>query len=164
VKSYRSLTFSPDGARYAYAAEKDGDQWTVVVDGAEYGPGGKLQPGEVRAFHSLGKQTPRFSPDGKHVAWVGVGNEGWVAVVDGKESPPYNLVMRSTLDFSPDGEHFAFVAARQGKKMIIVDGFEIDNSWDGFLQKSDLIWDGSRRFSIRGARNPRFLLIEVEIL
>jgi len=164
VKSYRSLTFGPDGTRYAYAAEKEEDQWTVVVDGVEYGPGGKLQAGEVRAFHSLGKQTPRFSPDGKHVAWVGVGNDGWIAVVDGKESPPYNIVMRSTLDFSPDGQHFAFVASRQGKKMIIVDGFEIENAWDGFLQKSDLIWNGSQRFSIRGARNPRFLLIEVEIL
>lgn len=164
ARTLRNLTFSPDGTRHAYAVEKEEDHWTVVVDGVEYGPGGRLQPGEQRAFKSLGKQTPRFSPDGKHVAWVGVRDTGWVAVVDGKESPPYNLVMRSTLDFSPDSQHFAFVAARDGKKMIVVDGFEIENGWDGFLQRSDLVWDGPRRFSIRGSRNPRFLLIEVEIL
>jgi hypothetical protein len=164
VKSYRSLCFSPDGTRYAYAAEKEEGKWIVVVDGVAYGPGGRLRPGEVRAFHALGKQTPRFSPDGKRVAWVGTRDEGWVAVVDGQESALFNLVMRSTLDFSPDSQHFAFVAAREGKKMIVVDGFELENGWDGFLQGSDLVWDGPRRFSIRGARNPRFLLIEVEIL
>jgi WD40 repeat protein len=164
VKSYRSLCFSPDGTRYAYAAEKEEGKWIVVVDGVAYGPGGRLQPGEERAFHALGKQTPRFSPDGKRVAWVGTRDEGWVAVVDGQESALFNLVMRSTLDFSPDSQHFAFVAAREGKKMIVVDGFELENGWDGFLQGSDLVWDGPRRFSIRGARNPRFLLIEVEIL
>jgi Tol biopolymer transport system component len=164
LKSYRGLSFSPDGTRYAYAAEHGEEQWTVVVDGVEYGPGGKLSAGEQRYFRSLGKQTPRFSPKGGHVAWVGVRDTGWVAVVDGKESPPYNLVMRSTLDFSPDGQHFAFAAAREGKRMIVVDGFEFDNEWDGFLQKSDIVWDGPRSFSIRGSRNPRFLLIEVEVL
>lgn len=164
VKSIRSLTFSSDGSRHAYAAEKEEGRWIVVVDGVEYGPGGQFQPENPRTFQSLGKRTPHFSPDGKHVAWVGVRDSGWVAVVDGKESPAYNLVMRSTLDFSPDSQHFAFVAARDGKKMIVVDDFEIDNGWDGFLQKSDLVWDGPRRFSIRGSRNPRYLLIEVEIL
>jgi DNA-binding beta-propeller fold protein YncE len=164
MKSIRTLTFSRDGARHAYAAEKEEGHWIVVVDGVEYGPGGKLEPENPRYFQSLGKHTPLFSPDGKHVAWVGVRDTGWVAVVDGKESPAYNLVMRSTLDFSPDGQHFAFVGARDGKKMIVVDGFEVDNGWDGFLQKSDFVWDGPRRFSIRGSRNPRYLLIEVEIL
>jgi len=164
VKSLRTLAFTNDGSRYAYAAEIGDDRWAVVVDGVTYGPGGKLQPESEHYFKSLGKRTPLFSPDRKHVAWVGVRDTGWVAVVDGKESRPYNLVMRSTLDFSPDGEHIAYIASREGKKLIVVDGFEVENEWDGFLQKSDMVWDGPRRFSIRGSRNPRYLLIEVEIL
>jgi WD40 repeat protein len=163
VKSYRTLTFSPDGSRYAYAAELDDDRWIAVVDGVPYGPGGKLAAGDERAFKSLGKQTPLFSLDGKRVAWVGVRDTGWVAVVDGVESRPYNLVVRTTLEFSPDGKHVAFVAAREGKKLIVVDDYEIDNGWDGFLQKSNLVWDGSHKFSIRGSRNPQYLLVEVEL-
>ncbi|HEX6885066.1 MAG TPA: hypothetical protein VF530_16955 [Planctomycetota bacterium] len=164
VKSYRTLTFSPDGLRYAYAAELDTDRWIVVVDGERYGPGGKLGPDETQAYASLGKRTPLFSPDGKRAAWVGVRDTGWVAAVDGVESRPFNLVMRSALDFSPDGQHVVFVAAREGRKMIVVDDFEIAGGWDGFLHKSDLVWEGPRRFSIRGARSPKYVLIEVEIL
>ena len=164
VKSYRSLTFSPDGKRYAYAAELDTDRWIVVVDGESYGPGGKLGPDDTRAYGSLGRRTPLFSPDGQKVAWVGVRDSGWVAVVDGVESRPFNIVMRSALDFSPDGQHVVFVGARNGRKMIVVDDLEIDGGWDGFLHQSDLVWDGPRRFSIRAARNPKYVLVEVEIL
>jgi hypothetical protein len=164
VQAHRTLTFSEDGSRYAYAAEYEDDSWTVVVDGIEYGPGGKLAPGETRRFKTLAKRTPLFSPDGKRVAWAGNRGDGWVAVVDGVESQSYGLIVGTALDFSPDGKHIAFVGAREGKKMIVLDGFEIDNGWDGFLKKSDLLWDGSERFSIRGSRSPKYLLIEIELL
>jgi hypothetical protein len=164
VRSYRSLVFSPDGSRYAYVAEKDTDRWVVVLDGVEYGPGGKLEPGSTRAYPKVAKGPPTFSPDGKRAAWVAVVDGGYVVVVDGKESRPYDVVMRSTLDFTPDGEHVVFVAAREGKNMIIVDDFEIANGWDPPLQRSRFAWESDRRFSIRGSRNPRYLLIEVEIL
>jgi WD40 repeat protein len=164
VKSYRSLTFSPDGEHYAYAAELDTDRWVVVADGNVYGPGGRLAPGDTQAYNSLGRRTPRFSPDGKRLAWVALRDTGWLAVVDGIESKPFNIVMRSTLDFSPDGQHVVFVAARGGRKMIVVDNFEVDGGWDGFLHQSDLAWDGPRRFSIRASRDPKYVLVEVEIL
>jgi len=160
----KGLTFTADGSRYAYAGMRSPDAWVVIVDGEAYGPGGKLAPGDEAAYHSVGKRTPVFSPDGKKAAWVAVRDTGWVAVVEGKESRPYSLVMRSTLDFSPDSQHIAYVASRDGKKLIIVDDQEIDGEWDGFLQKSDFVWEGPRTFSIRGTRNPQYLLIEVEIL
>lgn len=162
--SYRSLAFSPDGSRYAYAAEKQKDRWVVVVDGTEYGPGGKLEAGDERAFDLLGKGTPIFSPDGKRTAWIGVVQGNWIAVVDGQESRPYEIVQRSAIGFSPDSAHVVYLAQREGKKMIIVDGFEIDNGWNGFLQRNDVMWSGPRHFSIRGMRRPRLLLIEVEVL
>jgi hypothetical protein len=164
VKSHRTLTFSKDGSRYAYAAEYEDDSWTVVVDGVEYGPGGKLASGENRRFKALAKRTPLFSPDSKRVAWAGNRGDGWVAAVDGVESRTYGLIVGTAVDFSPDGKHLAFVGAREGKKMIVLDGFEIENGWDGFLKKSDLLWDSPTHFSIRGARNPKYLLIEIELL
>jgi hypothetical protein len=164
MKSFRSLVFSPDGSRHAYAAELDKDRWVVVVDGESFGPGGKLGPGDERAYESLGKRTPLFSPDGSRVAWVGVRETGWVAVVDGVESRPFDIVMRSTLDFSPDGAHVVYVAARGNDRMIVIDDFECVGGWTGFLAKSDFVWSGPNRFSIRGSRVPKFLLLEVEVL
>lgn len=164
LKSYRSLAFAPDGSRYAYAGELDDDKWIVVVDGESYGPGGKLAPGETRAFHALGRRTPVVSPDGKRVAWTGSRGNSWVAVVDGVEGQPYGLMQRGTLDFSPDGKHVAYIASREGKKYLVLDGLEIDNNYDGFQRDSDFVWSSPQRFSIRAGRNPRFLLVEVEIL
>lgn len=161
--SYRSLAFAPDGSRYAYAAELDKDRWVVVVDGAVHGPGGPWKDGQGRAYKKLGKRTPSMSPDGKRVAWVGVQEEGWKVVVDGVESPAYDIVQRSALEFSPDGKHVAYCAQRLGKKMILVDGHEIDGGWDGFRPQDAIVWSDSRNFSIRASRNPRYLLVEVTL-
>jgi len=59
----------------------------------EYGPGGKLQPGDQRFFKAVGKRTPLFVPT-EAVAWVcnpkdnACGCASLVVVVDGKEAPP----------------------------------------------------------------------------
>lgn len=164
LESLRSLAFSPDGSRHAYAGELGTDRWIAVVDGVSYGPGGKLGEGEEHAYTSLGKHTPFFSQDGKHVAWTAVSERGCVAVVDGKESHPYNFVMRSTLSFSPDGEHVAYAAERNGTKYLVVDGLEVDNGWDGFLAGSEFVWKSSKAFSIRGTRDPKYFRIDIEIL
>lgn len=163
-QSFRSLAFSHDGSRYAYAGEVSEDEWIVIVDGDRYGPGGKLHTDDTSTFSSVGKRTPLFSPDGRHVAWTGVSDRGCFAVVDGKESLPYNIVMRTTLGFSPDSQHFAFAAERNGTKYIVVDGLELDNGWHGFLQGSDFEWEGARRFYILGTRSPKYLRIEIELL
>jgi hypothetical protein len=161
--SYRSLGFAPDGSRYAYAAELDKDRWVVVVDGVAHGPGGPWKAGQGRTYQKLGKRTPSLSADGRRVAWVGVQEEGWKVVVDGAESPAYDIVQRSALEFSPDGAHVAYCAQRLGKKMIFVDGVEIDGGWDGFRPQDSIVWNDARRFSIRASKSPRYLLVEVAL-
>ena len=162
-QSTRSLSFAPDGSRYAYAAELEKDKWVVVVDGVIHGPGGPWKDGKGRTYQKLGKRTPNLSTDGQRVAWVGVQEEGWKVVVDGVESPTYDIVQRSALEFSPDGRHVSYCAQRQGKKMIVVDGIEIDNGWDGFRPQDSIVWQDARRFSIRASKNPRYLLVEVTL-
>ncbi|MEQ1891213.1 MAG: hypothetical protein ABL998_01620 [Planctomycetota bacterium] len=162
-QSYRSLSFAPDGSRYAYAAELEKDTWVVVVDGVIHGPGGPWTNGKGRTYHKLGKRTPNMSADGKRVAWVGVQEEGWKVVVDGLESPTYDIVQRSALEFSPDGRHVSYCAQRQGKKMIVVDGIEIDKGWDGFRPQDSIVWQDDKHFSIRASKNPRYLLVEVTL-
>ncbi|NOT31890.1 MAG: hypothetical protein HOP15_15700 [Planctomycetes bacterium] len=164
-KSVRNPVFSADGQRYAYAAEKSSGGWVVVVDGETYGPGGKLGPEDARTYRAVGRRTPLFSPDGKRVAWSAEGEGGQMAVVDGQDGRLNEIVMASTLSFSPDGRHVVFACQREGKRRLSVDGFEIDNGWDGFRQQlDDLVWHGPERFSLRGLRAPRYLLIAVEIL
>lgn len=164
LDSLRSLTFTADGSRHAYAGELGKDRWIAIVDGQSYGPGGRLAEGEDRAYESMGKHTPIFSPDGKHVAWTAVSERGCLVVVDGVESHPYNFVMRSTLGFSPDSQHMAFAAERNGTKYVVIDGLEIDNAWDGFLSGSEILWKGSKACSLRGTRDPKYFLIDFEIL
>jgi len=169
VKTFRSLSFSPDGSRYAYAAEKEEGYWTVVIDGAEYGPRGKLASGKEDVFQLLGKRTPTFSPDGTRVAYTGVRNGQYVVVVDGVEGREFDLVMRGTVEFTPDSQHIVYVAARGKEKRqlswyLVVDGLELENGWTGFLQESEFQFHDPNHFCIRASRLPRMLLLEAEIL
>jgi Tol biopolymer transport system component len=161
---FRSLSYSADGERYAYAAQKGPQAWTVVIDGVEYGPDGKIEPGRERCYEFLGKRTPVISPDGKHIAYAARRNGRSVIVRDGVEGAEFNLIMRGTVDFTPDSEHIVYIAARGDKRFLVVDELEIEHGWDGFLQNTDFVFEGPRRFHIRGSKNPRFVLIEVEIL
>ncbi|MDX2169131.1 MAG: hypothetical protein SF182_18830 [Deltaproteobacteria bacterium] len=55
----RGVALSPDGSRVAFATRVGAHDWSYVVDGRRY-------PARFRAT-----DTPRFSADGRHVAWVG---------------------------------------------------------------------------------------------
>jgi len=165
MKSFRSPVFSPDGKRYAYAAEKPDGNWVVVVDSETYGPSGKLAPDDTHSFRVVGRHTPLFSPDGKRVAWTGEDERGQMAFVDGVPGPAFELAMASTLSFSPDGRHVVYAGQHQGKRHVVVDGFEFENGWDGFRQeRDDLVWQGPDHFTLRVLRSPRYLLLEVQIL
>jgi DNA-binding beta-propeller fold protein YncE len=162
-KSYRPVVVG-GGGRFAYAAEKDEKRWVVVVDGVEFGPGGARSGEDAPTFTSIARGSPFFSEDGAHVAWAAEAEGAWFAFRDGAASGPYEIVMRSTLSFSPDGRHFAFAAQKAGNKRIVVDGLELVGDWDGFLARSDFLWSGPARFSVRGIRNPRLVRIEIELL
>jgi len=103
--------FSPDASRVAYVA-RTGKKWSVVVDG---------NPGP--AYDKI-IDPPRFSPDGKHVAYAAYKNDSDKSclVVDGKECPECEWV--DSITFSPNSEHVAYVALADNaqKYFVVVDG------------------------------------------
>jgi hypothetical protein len=168
-QGFRSITFSADGQRHAYASQRRPDSWTVVVDGVEYGPEGRIEGPDDPTWKLVGKQTPVFSPDGKRWACSALQRNGKFVVVtsDGWRSADYDLIMKGTVEFTPDNRHLLFIGARgeaeSGQRYIVVDGLEIGNGWHGFLQDSSFQFHSPTSFCMRGARNPRNLLIELEI-
>ncbi len=113
-----SYKLSTDGRRVAYIArdvDRLGDKYVAVVDGQESKPYDHVS-------------EPSFSPDGKHVAYVGStfkperqGLAHAVAVIDGIEGEKFERV-GPLFHFSPDGSRVAYIAERGGKSMLVVDG------------------------------------------
>ncbi len=96
----KTLVFSPDGNHLAYGAKK-GEMFSLVLDG---------QPGPEFKWAF----APRFSPDGKRLAYI-VEDGKQRVVVDGKAGPEYDGIVDGTPIFSPDSRHVAYVAKKGGK-------------------------------------------------
>jgi Tol biopolymer transport system component len=113
-KGVANLVYSPDGGRFAYAAQKDDGRWVAVVDDAEGAACDGLDhdDGEVIAF----------SADGRHVAYRAADQGRHVLVSDGVRSAPYDRVTRPVA--SADGAHTAFVATQGGRQVLVTDGIE----------------------------------------
>ena len=77
---------------------------------------GKLGPpfDEVR--------TLKFSPDGKHLAYLAQQGESWFVVCGKMRGPGYQ--MADDIRFSPDGRHLLYRAGRENREFIVVDGVE----------------------------------------
>ncbi len=154
------LTFSPDGNRLAYAATRGGSEF-VVVDGAigpEFDMVRSIQFSldskhiiyksikgsqwfvvfdhiSGPAFREINKQSPFFSCDGKHIAYVALTNEPqWRLIIDGEPLHNFNLTNEISNDiesvlldvyFSPDGSRIAYGVKKREKYRgwhVIVDG------------------------------------------
>lgn len=103
-----NLTFSPDGKRFAYAAESGGQQF-FVIDGMPQ-----------KDFARVSGPSFVFSPDSKRYAYAGVRAQGVTMVINGAEQPVVDEAVRAV--FSPDSQHIAY-AVRQGAKMnVLLDG------------------------------------------
>ncbi|MEX2681333.1 MAG: TolB family protein [Candidatus Sigynarchaeota archaeon] len=89
-----SIVMSKDGRHFAFSAKKKG-QSVVYHDGSETGP-----------YQDVARVT--FSPDGSRLAYFASKGRGWMAVIDGRESPPFNHVV-GQIHFSPDSEHVAYI-------------------------------------------------------
>jgi Tol biopolymer transport system component len=135
----RSFCWSPVGGRSACYAFKDGMTF-LVLDGKKTALAQGLAGIEpVRHRRSLRgaawlagwawtawsavQPQPRFSPDGKRLAWVERRKQGVAVVIDGKTGPMYETIC-GPITFSPDGQRVAYVAARGGRKLAVIDGVE----------------------------------------
>ena len=145
------LLFSPDGKRVSYEARK-GEK----VDGGggrEAGRGIRrsflpdLQPGwqEVSVYCTEGREalavvddqvsagydfvyTPRFSPDGKRVAYQATPkSEKALMVVDGQPGPEYDMV--TNIVFSPDSKHLTYSAGKDRTSFMVMDGQPVAGSF-----------------------------------
>jgi Tol biopolymer transport system component len=107
-----TLRFSPDGTKLAYAAQLESGKWGIVVNG---------KAGAV--FDYIGSFTGvNWSPDSKRLAYAGLVDKQWGAVVD-DAGFPYDAI--ASMVFSPDSRRVAFHAQTDGKWVVVV------NSPDG---------------------------------
>jgi Tol biopolymer transport system component len=123
--------FSPDGATIAFRSERDGGGIYVVP--ALGGETRRLVPGGRR---------PRFSPDGKWIAyWVGRRPDrfGSLYVIPAAGGEPRRLTdetlnMRSPV-WAPDSRHLLMVAWRSSSPRLGIDWYVVD-SRDGSLVRT----------------------------
>ena len=109
------ISFSPDWRRIAYA-DRRGGIWVANVDGT-----GELQLAEDVHF------MPKWSPDGKRIAYSGAGPEYDSIVVvnpdgSGKRLLTRNGFIESRLAWSPDGGKLLYDTDRGGIFVINADG------------------------------------------
>ncbi|MBN2293156.1 MAG: PD40 domain-containing protein [Pirellulales bacterium] len=104
-----TLTFSPDGKRFACGVNRDGKQ-IVLVDGVE-----------GQAFDLA--LRPKFSADGSHVYYMAQQGKGRLVVVDGVAGVVYDNIDPKSLEFSPDGR-MGYVARRGDRRLVVIDGKE----------------------------------------
>lgn len=133
------FTFSGDGKRHAYFAERPETQKSyLVVDGVvNENPGGQ----GVRFA---------FSPDGSR--WAA--QTATRVTVDGTLQKVYSAISGTSVAFSPDGKHIAYLATQNNRKQqdgqdaydphafLIVDGKEV-KEWAAV--GSDLFWSADNR-------------------
>jgi Tol biopolymer transport system component len=99
------LTFSRDQEWIAYTTYPDGVLWRSQLDGSQ-----RLQ----LSFSPVKAVLPRWSPDGKQIAFVGVTGKNWtIYLVSAEGGSPVRLVPDDNLqetdpDWSPDGNSIVF--------------------------------------------------------
>lgn len=118
VDGLRGMGLSPDGARLVYAARERAEAPYRLVLAALDGSGRRVlsqpRPG------TLGDMDPRFSPDGRTVAFVRAVNEVTRDVY--RTTPGGSAPMRLTFDnrkinglaWTPDGHRLLFTSTRSG--------------------------------------------------
>lgn len=146
------VTWSPDSRRLAYVANRDGAWNVYLYDFAT----GKETPLTTGRTHSV---SPRFSPDGKQVAFFRDARELCVVSVDTKQvrvlaqgvfgRPPFFL--ERPIAWSPDSRWVAYLSA--GTKMFMnayvvpaAGGEARQVSWLSNTRASTLSWSGDGTF------------------
>ena len=129
-----TLRFSPDGTKLAYAAQLESGKWAVVVNGKA-----------GAAFDYIGSFTGvNWSPDSRRLAYAGLVDKQWGAVVD-DAGFPYDAI--ASMVFSPDSRRAAFQAQTDGKWVVVVNAS--DGTYSSRL-KSDSVLNETLAFTPDG--------------
>ncbi|MCX8240376.1 MAG: hypothetical protein OSB05_16295, partial [Akkermansiaceae bacterium] len=104
---------------------------------------GQLLPG---AYDAIAKDTPFFSADGKHHAFVATRGGKCMVVVDGVEQPTYDIIKGrwpiTGLMFGVDGgkTHVAYQVSDKDKHAVVVNGKKL-GAYDSIKGGLPGIWD-----------------------
>lgn len=122
VKDIRSLTFSPNGSRWAAVFQLTKEEYVLLVDGKE-----------IARRQGSGRKIV-FSPDGSRVAWLEKQDKTWRVLLDGEPGPGVKDIFRDEPpQFSPDGKHLVyFHRDKRNKKMFLA-------LWGGEERVHDII-------------------------
>ncbi|HKK32758.1 MAG TPA: hypothetical protein VJ934_04265 [Desulfomicrobiaceae bacterium] len=122
VKDIRSLTFSPDGTRWAAVLQLTKEEYALIVEGKE-----------IARRQGSGRKIV-FSPDGTSVAWLEKQDKTWRVLLDGQPGPGVKDIFRDEPpQFSPDGKHLVyFHRDKRNKKMFLA-------LWGGEERVHDII-------------------------
>jgi hypothetical protein len=113
-------TFSPDGKRLAFPAEKAGGRWAIVVDGKAFGA---FDDTSEETFASDPTVRPVvFSPDSAHWAAPVKAGDKWALWVDGAAAGTETYDGVASPVFGPVGLHHAFVAKKNKQWVVVLDG------------------------------------------
>lgn len=175
----QSLTFSPDGRRFACRVEADNKEFWVIDgqemqaydrvgplafsnDGARFAysaeTGGKQQivtdraDAATKTYDAAGGVS--FSPDGKRIAYAARRGNKQFAVIDGVEGTEYDRVAEP--QFNSTGTRVAYEAVRDRRVMVVVDGQE-QASYDA-ISEARFSADGEH-VGYRAVQDRRFLLV-----
>lgn len=142
-----SLSVSPDRKRIAFFRKNPtSSSWTAIIDGIASVP-----------YESMGKLSPIWSPDSKHVAYVSGRNAKKIVVVDGQESKLYDAMAAFT--FSPDSKHYAYLAEPGDDQLIVVDGIEQTLRFDALGKQGPVFSPDSQRVGYIAKKNKRWVAV-----
>jgi Tol biopolymer transport system component len=132
---HHSFSFSENSKHFIYAARR-GREGVVIKDGQEIvNAEDVLSPVQTFGATVVGDTFgPFLSPDGSRFACVFQRSGKWIAVIDGKESPPWDSISDLSLlgpsaGFSPDGRHFTYVGEVGKNQFVVIDQKINTNGW-----------------------------------
>ena len=104
----RIFSADPAGNRIAYL----GNESVVLVDGIE-----------GKAYRTIDKADPFFSPNGEHFAYIGSNrSERYLVLNNNEVNTEYKVLSLKSFTFSPDSKHFAYISkGPKGKPTVVVD-------------------------------------------
>jgi Tol biopolymer transport system component len=142
---YKHLNLSADGKSLAYSAiSLASNIWSIRYS---LGTNEALGPPEPLTHDTnVRKLLPRFSPDGKRIAYtvgqIGPGSHIWVVDADGKNARLLTATSSWDSSWFPDGRRLAFTAPQEGKEFL--ESLDIEAGRRERLREIDRDWTSIR--------------------